>query len=268
MEKNMNKKLIGIAVVLGFACVANAAISIYGSSTGYQSNDKDWMSNTTDDIDGNGLGTDGYIFFGDFAAENANVTWGAGGVISNMADTLVTDVLPSYVSSATMGANVGTKIGSYSGYEALDNPLIGDGTDGICGNITMTGAGEALNFTIFGLGVDETVRVGIVTVLNDDTRARFDTPTIGLSDGTDTLYVTGLPNLSSSEDTTGPGWVFFDITSDGDYTILIPPDASGIDPDVTGFGGVTFDTIPEPATIGMVLASAFGLLFIRRRMRS
>ncbi|MGD7652240.1 MAG: hypothetical protein ACQCXQ_03425 [Verrucomicrobiales bacterium] len=246
MKINPLRKSLLTLTSLALTGTLQAGITVHGSATGYQSNDKDWQSNVIDDIDFNGLGTDGYIFFGDFDGAGGNETYagGPGGDITAIDPAHVTDVLPSYITSATMGANVSGKIGSFASYEALDNPLIGDGTDGFCGNIIILQdtAGEALNFTISGLSAGETVRVGVVTVLNDDARARWDIPTIGITDGVNSAYVTDLPNLSSSEDTTGPGWVFFDIDSDGDYTLLLPPDAAGTDPDHTGLGGVTFDS--------------------------
>jgi hypothetical protein len=263
------KKTIGILLGVGLTCATHAGITIHGSATGYQNNDKDWLTHTADDIDGNGLGTDGYIFYGDFDGAGGNETYGGvGTAITAINSSLVTDVLPSYVTAATVGADCNNKIGSYPGYEALDNPLIGDGTDGICGQLVVLagGGGEALDFTISGLAAGETVRVGMVTVLNDDTRARMDIPSIGLTDGTDTLYVTDLPNLSSSEDTTGPGWVFFDIDSDGDYTVLMPDGSAADGFAHTSLGGVTFDTIPEPATLGLVAAFGGAILFIRRRL--
>ncbi len=254
---------------LGLACASHAGITTYGDGTGYDSQTRDWMTETGVDIDSNGLGTDGYFFFGDFDGVGGNLTYGGvGSELSAIASTLMTDVYPSYISTATIGAHANTKIGNWPGYEAIDNPLVGDGTDGVCGNITVNNAvGEALDFSVSGLGVDEILRVGIVTVLNDDTRARFDTPTISMTDGTDTATVTDLPNLSSSEDTTGPGWVFFDIDTDGDYTLLLPQGTSGGTDNSTavGFGGMTFDTIPEPATLGLVAVFGGAVLFIRRR---
>lgn len=267
------KKTIGIMLGLGLACAANAGIALYGNGTGYDSNNKDWMSETGVDIDSNGLGTDGYIFYGDFVAEGANSTYGGvGTAITAINSSLVTDVLPSYVTAATVGADCNNKIGNFSGYEALDNPLIGDGTDGICGQLVVLagGGGEALNFTISGLAVDETVRVGVVTVLNDDTRARMDIPEIGLTDGTTTVSVTDLPNLSSSTNTVGPGWVFFDIDSDGDYSVVFADGTTdgGVDTFAhTSLGGMTFDTIPEPATLGLVAAFGGAIMFIRRRIQ-
>ncbi|MDF7825985.1 hypothetical protein P4B35_18285 [Pontiellaceae bacterium B12227] len=246
-------KRVGLAISmgLGLACAAHAGISLYGDGDGYDSNNKDWMSETTVDIDGNGLGTDGYIFFGNFASPppGNNTEWTGGGEISAIQSTLVTDVYPSYISTATMGANCNNKIGRYAHYEAIDDPLIGDGTDGICGNIIITQntPGEALDFTVAGIVAGTTIRLGVVTVLNDGPpNERWEIPTISLTDGIDSVSVTNLPNLSNSTNTVGPGWVFFDIDSNGDYTLLLPPDAAGTDPDHTGLGGVTFDSLYVP----------------------
>lgn len=271
MRKKLSIKRAGTgaltaAVALLAGTASYGAISLYGDGDGYDSNNKDWQSNTADDIDGNGLGTDGYIFFGDFVAESANVSWGADPDITAISSNLVTDVLPSYVTAASMGADATTKIGNYPGYEALDNPLIGDGTDGVCGNIVISGD-KALDFTVSGLSAGATIRVGVVTVLNDDIRARFDAPVISLTDGSDTVSVTNLPNLSGSDNTDGPGWVFFDVDSDGDYTVLIPNGSATDDgadkaTAVNGLGGVTFDSFPQgtgatldfaPGTLSLVL---------------
>ncbi|BDS06479.1 hypothetical protein NT6N_15190 [Oceaniferula spumae] len=245
---------------MGLVCTANAGISVYVDGDGYDSNNKDWQSNTVDDIDRNGLGTDGYIFFGNFdgIGNNQTYTGGPGGDITLISSEHVTDVLPSYVSAATMGADCNGKIGSFPAYEALDNPLIGDGTDGICGNIVVDGD-EALNFTVSGLPAGNIIRVGIVTVLNDNARGRFDTPVISLTDGTSTVSSTNLPNLSSNANGDGPGWVFFDIDSDGDYTVLIPNGSAtdngaiGATP-VNGLGGITFDSFTPPAGSGLLVS--------------
>ena len=253
----------------------SAAITLAGPATGYASSDPNWLTNTINDIDGNGLGTDGFIFFGDFQPGNAGNTNpnndGAGNIfadppLGNNAG-LFTTSQPSYVSTAsTIGANSGN-VGQFD-YELIDNPLTLDGTDEVAGNLLVTGAGSAVEFTVSGLAANTTVRVGVLgAVLNDDDRARFDAPEISLTDGTDTVSVTGLPNLSDGTDPdAGLGWVFFDIDADGTYGIAVPPDAAGVDPDVTGLGGVTFDSIvvPEPSTAILALfGGAIG--FMRRR---
>lgn len=254
---------IGISLAAMLTPTAEAGIALYGDGDGYDSNNKDWMTNTADDIDGNGLGTDGYIFFGDFVAEGANVGWGGNPDITAISSNLVTDLLPTYVTSASMGADCNSKVGSFPHYEAIDNPLIGDGTDGVCGNIIVNapGNGEALDFTVSNLPTGAIIRLGVVTVLNDgSSAARWDIPTIALTDGTDTVSVTNLPNLSDPADTSGPGWVFFDIDSNGDYTVLLPPDLAGVDPDHTGLGGVTFDTfVPGPGAALLFAPGALSL---------
>lgn len=263
------KQTIGIisAALCLSAISAQAAIVIAGTATGYHSSNKDWLTNTTNDIDGNGLGTDGYIFFGDFDGAGGNVDPGNDGnenifSANQMNSTLLTASKPIYISTAATVAGTSSSVGSFSGYEQIDNPLIGDGTDGIAANLLSSGSGEVVSFTLSGLATGTTVRVGIVTVLNDDNRGRFAIPQISLTDGTNTATVTGLPNRSSSANTDGPGWVFFDIDSDGTYTVAAPGAAPN--PQVGGIGGITFDSIPEPST---AFLGALGALALLRRRR-
>ncbi|MDB4265148.1 PEP-CTERM sorting domain-containing protein, partial [bacterium] len=261
----------------------------------YHSTDKDWLSNSTNDIGSDGrLGTDGFIFFGDFVETgtplqinpgnedpgldgNENIIGAnAGTQTSDSGGPQFTVLAPVYVTTASTGANSGN-VGQFGTYEAIDSPVALNGDDALAGNLLVTGNGaNALSFVVDGLAASTTVRVGVLgAVLNDGPdpntgadRARFDAPTISLSDGTTTASVTGLANLSGSADPPSLGWVFFDIDSDGTYTVGVPPDAAGPNPDVTGFGGITFDSIvtpvPEPST--SLLAGLAGLaLAIRRR---
>ncbi|MEJ6699571.1 MAG: PEP-CTERM sorting domain-containing protein [Akkermansiaceae bacterium] len=272
MKYTTHSKLTAAGLSLALMTSGQAAVVLAGPATGYHSSNKDWLTNTTNDIDGNGLGTDGFIFFGDFQAGNAgNNNPGNDDneniIGTNANTTLFTVSAPSYVTAAaTVGANSGN-VGQFD-YELIDNPLTLDGTDEKPGNLLVTGSGSAIEFTVSGLAVNTTVRVGVLgAVLNDDNRARFDAPTISLTDGTNTVSVTGLPNLSDGTAAASLGWVFFDIDADGTYGVAVPPDAAGVDPDVTGLGGVTFDSIvvPEPSTSLLAGLAGLSLAFRRRR---
>ena len=278
---------LAAALVCLSPLAADAQITIFGSPTGYQSTNKDWQSETANDIDGNGLGTDGFIFFGDFVEEGTDVQINPGNenpgldqmenIIGINAGTQLSDsdgpqftvLAPSYVTIASTGASSGN-VGQFPGYEMIDSPVTLDGTDAQAGNLLVTGDGSsALEFTVSGLPAGTTVRVGVLgAVLNDGPtaaapdvpRARFDAPEIGLSDGTNSVSVTELPNLSDGLAGPSLGWVFFDIQSDGDYTITVPPDADGENPDVTGLGGVTFDSISSDIPFVLGDASVNGVV--------
>ena len=57
---------------LGFG-VGQAGITIHGSSTDYQETGGDWQTMVVNDIDAEGgLGSDGYIFFGQFDGMNTS----------------------------------------------------------------------------------------------------------------------------------------------------------------------------------------------------
>ena len=137
-----------ITTILGIGLVplsSQAAITLYGSGSGYDSTSKDWLSNTTEDIDGNGLGTDGFIFFGDFDGVfegNINPNNDGNNNIGNVGigntTGLFTRTLPSYVTTAETVAANSSNVGQFAGYELIDNPLALDGTDAVAGNLLVT----------------------------------------------------------------------------------------------------------------------------------
>ncbi|MGJ8651227.1 MAG: PEP-CTERM sorting domain-containing protein [Opitutaceae bacterium] len=266
-----NTLILTSAAFLTASLAANAGIAIFGGATGYQSTNKDWLTETTNDIDGNGLGTDGYIFFGNFPVTTPNNNTNPGNDQNEnifganvMSSTLLTASQPGYISTAATGAD-SSNIGRYAGYESIDSPILADGTDRVAGNLLVSGPGyEALEFTVSDLAADTTIRVGILTVLNDDDRARFTIPNIRLTDGVNIASVTGLPNLSDGTAGASLGWVFFDIDSDGDYTIIVEGGAPN--PTVAGLGGVTFDTVPEPSAYALLAGClALSSVMLRRR---
>ena len=58
--------MLGLSVCLT-GSLANAGIVVHGSTTAYQESGGDWLTMGTNDKDGSGgLGSDGYIFFGDY----------------------------------------------------------------------------------------------------------------------------------------------------------------------------------------------------------
>ncbi|MDA8975801.1 PEP-CTERM sorting domain-containing protein [Akkermansiaceae bacterium] len=272
MKQNTHSKIAVAGLSLAFLASSQGAITLAGATTGYHSSDKDWLSNTTNDIDGNGLGTNGFIFFGDFDGvfegntnpnNDGNNNIGNAGVGNTTG--LFTATLPTYVTTAaTVGANTGN-VGQFAGYEGIDSPVALDGTDAVAGNLLVTGSGSALEFTVSGLAANTLVRLGVLgPTLNDDSRARFDAPTISLTDGTATVSVTGLPNLSDPA-AASVGWVFFDIDTDGTYGVAVP--LNGGTPNITGLGGITFDSIvvPEPSTSLLAGLAGLALAFRRRR---
>ncbi|VGO13215.1 hypothetical protein PDESU_01769 [Pontiella desulfatans] len=257
------KKTIGIALGLGLACASNASIVVHGSTTAYQENNKDWVSATANDIDAvAGYGTDGFLMFGDGSAnltKTAGQAWG-------------TDVrsTPSYVTAFAAGANFASIAEDQPAYASYDDPVALDGTDTLGGFAVATsgnGIGsysELMTFTISGLAADTTVRVGVLGNIDGQTDGRWIPTSITLSDGTSSATVgdhttSPLANAVASTD-----WVFFDIDADGTYALGGTQRLAG---QGIGVAGVTFDSIPEPATLGLVAAFGGGVLFIRRRFR-
>jgi len=254
----MNK--IGWILSVGVACALNvqASITIHGSTTAYQESQKDWLSATANDIDSvAGYGTDGFIFFGD-ASANTVAESGKGFAI-NIQNS------PSYVSSFAQGANFGGVADDFSTYASYDDPIALDGTDTL-GGVAVSGAGavgaysEVMKFTIAGLEAGRTVRVGI---LSNVEAGLWDPTSITLSQG---AFSATVGNHTASPLPSGQGqtdWVFFDVDADGTYAIGGTQRYSG---QGISIAGVTFDSIPEPATAGLISLFGITVLFVRRRL--
>ncbi len=198
----------------------------------------DWLSMGDNDIDGDGgLGTDGFFFFGDFdgAAEN------------NQDFTHHVASVPSYVSEIAAGADLIAVAAEYDGYGAIDDPILLDGTDGYGGVGLGSGAGVAgasydlLTFTIAGLPEGTTVRVGVLGGVEANSDGRWDPTSITLSDGTTSATVGDhdLNPLPASPGGVNAGWAFFDVITDGVYTVSA---TQRLSTQGAGIGGLTFDS--------------------------
>ena len=220
---------------------------------GYEAVGPNWLSAAdfgSVDINGDGLGSDGFIFFGAFdGVPDAGEPFS-----ENIAD------LPSYVTTLSEGSDFSTVASGFAGYGSIDDPVLLDGTDqlagfALTGNVTLapTNAGpeggdsfEILTFTVSGVIPEETtIRVGVLGGVEAAANGRFDPSAITL---------TG-PSTSETKDNNGEelganpggvnaGWVFFDISEDGTFSVSSTRRTTGTAVG-TGIGGLTFDSIGD-----------------------
>ena len=223
---------------------------------GYAASGSDWLSADAFgafDINGNGLGDDGFIFFGAFDGI------GDGGE----AFTENVTQLPTYVSSIDPGSDAGGVDGSasvvsgFAGYGEIDDPNLLDGTNQIAGfvntgNISNTAqAGdifEILTFDVVATG--NTIRVGVLGGIERSANGAWDPTAITLS-GPNGFSVTEDNNgagLAADPDGVNAGWVFFDITEGGTYTVIATY-RGGAGGRGTGIGGLTFDSDSSGLTL-------------------
>ena len=240
----MKKKLPFLipAVFSGLLIPTQGEITIHGSTTAYQETGGDWLTMGANDIDSNGsLGTDGYIFFGVFDGVNTS-----GGSAHNYEDGTVSSSFPSYVTANSAGANFTSIADEFDGYGEIDNPDLLDGTNTLGGAAVATNGNagtnnEIINFTISGLTVDQTVRIGVLAgLINGD--GRWDSTSITLSDGISSATV-GDHDTNPLEINPGgveSGWVFFDVDADGDYTISA---TKRVNNQGSSIAGLTFDSV-------------------------
>lgn len=213
-------------------------------SAGYEAVGGNWLSATdfgSVDIDGDGLGSDGYLFFGDFTGvEDDNLTF---------ADR--SESLPSYVTTVTQGSDFVRVSSGFTGYGMIDNPNTLDGSDMIAGfaltDVEGFGNREILNFEVSGLTLGQMVRVGVLAGIHDADIGFFDPRSIILEtpDGTNLQR----ENLGADPGLVNAGWVFFDVAQEGTYVVITDRRTSG-GVGGSGIGGVTFDSIVD--TTGLV----------------
>ena len=230
------KKLNVVLMIMLVLCVGvgQAGISVHGSTTDYQEVGGDWMTMGTNDIDGDGgLGTDGFLFFGDYdGVKETGNAWGHD-----------TRALPAYVTDVAAGANFNSIADDITGYGQIDDPVLLDGTDSHGGIAVATGgvAGdtcEVATFTVSGLsGV---VRVGVLSGVEGNANGRWDPTSITLSDGTSSATVGDhtTSQLPANPGGVNAGWVFFDIDADGTYAVT---GTKRLNTQGVSIGGLTFD---------------------------
>jgi len=221
-----------------FASLLHAGITIHGSTTAYQETGGNWLTMGANDLDGSGgLGTDGYFFFGDFDNNSDNGEPFAFHVKST----------PSYITGLSQGSDFHSVADEFGSYGSIDNPNTLNGVDrrGGFGLGVNGGAGannEILTFTVTSLGAGDVVRVGILAGLEGNPDGRWDPTSITLSDGVDTETVGNHASnpLPANPGNTNTGWVFFDIDSNGTYSVSATKRFTG---QGSGVGGLTFDSV-------------------------
>ncbi len=222
------------------------------TSTAYAEISGDWLSISGSDIGSDDiLGTDGFIFFGAFN----------GSAASGQPYTTNVSSLPAYISNHAAGADFSLVAAGFGSYGAIDNPLTLDGQNafggiaGARGGAVVAGSElEVMSFTISDLAPGEVVRVGILSGIEANSTGIWDATSISLSNESYKATV-GDPSLAPLE-ITNTGWVFFDITSPGTYTVSGTTRVSyggGV-----GIGGITFDKTGLTLAGGSSLSVDFG----------
>ena len=231
-----------------------ADIQIHGSSDSYTETSGNWRSLGSNDIDGDGgLGTDGYLFFGDFD----------GVAESNQPFSHQVSSLPSYVTVAA-GADFVSVASDFNSYGSIESPnsigsLVRGGTL-VARNATGLPAGDfvddAFSFTIAGLPAETTVRVGVLSQIEGNSDGRWDPTSITLTDGTNSATVGDHSSNPLPTGASNVGWVFFDLDADGTYTLQGTKRLDGNQG--IGFGGLTFDSIAPRFLAGQTIGIDFG----------
>ena len=264
----LKTKIIASSFAVAVACLipmtSVAQISVHGSSTAYTETGGDWLTMGANDIDGSGgLGTDGYLFFGIFDdAPTRQITYAEGTPDGSLE-------IPTYMTFDGPGADAqGRAISDEElSWGLIDDPnFVGaanEGDDTNSGLIT-SGSGpmgsfqELVVFSIEGLDAEQTVRVGVLAG-NQGNLGLFNPIAIRLSDrnnpnNSQTVGSTVNPNnfLDANPGGVNAGWVFFDITEDGDYAVSAAVRVNNQFGFFTSIGGLTFDSVTSTGLCGDV----------------
>ena len=209
------------------------------ATVGYAATGSDWFSAFADlDIDGDGaLGTDGFVFYGDFSGSQA-----AGDPYTVNVES---SPLPSYLTSHSQGADFTGVAAGFAGYGRIDDPTLLDGADQIAGFALSTSGSagstlEVVTFEISGLAAGQIVRVGVLGGVEANTArddGRWDPAAIILSGPND--YLQAALDLEGNPGGVNAGWVFFDLSDEGTYSVFV---TRRLDIGGAGVGGLTFDS--------------------------
>lgn len=267
MRRNWMLGMVLVCVAAGWVMPAAAAvITAVGSQLGVGDPNANgtagsaagWRTPSvakTLDIDGDNVyGTLGYVLFNPHA-------FGGGGSGQGLPLTNVNQSLPSYISVAATGATL-----SYSGnYTTIDDPANPAGAPLWSGIAYATGVSAGSEIGLFsvtfgaGTPANATFRVGIFV----DNIAPVDGSPFG-------LRITGAGGdsdlVNKLQATQVNNYYFFDlenVAAGDEFSIITRRSGSGTG--AVGMGGLTFDVIPEPASLACLSAAAF--LFLPRRRR-
>jgi|GEM_PF-2339600 len=227
-----------------------AAITIHGSTNSYQETGGNWQSLDQNNIGNSGhLGMDGYVFFGNFDGSYTAET--------APAFDLYTAQLPAYVTALTPGTNYGgiTENGSFA---VMDSPLLTNSLEVPASILWGTGGGangsqQLLKFTVAGLAPWTVVRVGVLAGVDVATTGEWDPAAITLSTGGNSATVGNAVTVPLTDQPIAGvpdscGWVFFDVTANGNYSLNATVRAGS---QSAGIAGLTFDSavaLGMPAT--------------------
>ena len=226
-------------------------LSLPNLNEGYAAVGSNWMSAEdfgAVDINGDGLGSDGFLFFGDFS--------GTPNDSQSFADRV--ELLPSYVSVVAASPDVVGVTSGFPEFGSIDNPSLSDGTDEIAGYIFRQDMGinalrDLFTFSINGLVDGQTVRVGVLGGVDGNDDGRFDPLRISIISPDGTMDIAG--GLGANPGLANAGWVFFDVTQQGTYTVQASRRTSGGEGGLA-VGGVTFDSIVDSNLGGIELLIA------------
>ncbi len=270
----MPPKFIASAILL---LVAGTSLPVHAAAISYAGADIGLAGDNNDSVDrfrstsipkpmdpgGDAVyGTDGYVLYATDAA--TNTTTGAVSTVDPLSGSGILLAPPPWLTLASNGQN---QIARSYGYRLFDNPNLPVGAavnDIESGGALRSGAAigtevSVLNLTVGSGAPAAGFRMGVL-IGNTDLYAG----TIRL---TQTTGGAGTA-LTNHANTGTPGFYFFDVTGSapGDVFTLYLTKATGSTGNANViYGGLTFDTIPEPSLPALISLIVPALAFRRRR---